>query len=215
MLARWPGSALPVGCWPTVFSRLRATSEGRDEAKIFPSAGLHGMRVGWPGTNPSDRPLRDDSSVPSDSVIRAPHPIECSKGASVRRHKLRHRPRIGKARSVEPPPAGVDLRHLAGLCRYVGSPYHKDIPWFGGAPTAPRPHASICPRELARKQALVEGWLRDAIRAGQVGGWDHGFPRYVWYRDEGTVYEARQGSPSSGAYHGYPLEEREYPRGLK
>ena len=119
-----------------------------------------------------------------------------------------------KARRIQAPPAGVDLAEVAKSCRYVGSPYHKDVPSFAGVSRARRPDASMCPRHLADEQGLVENWLRDAVKAGHVGAWEQGYPRYVWYRDGGTVYEARQGSPGSGEYHGYPLELEQAVRGL-
>lgn len=52
----------------------------------------------------------------------------------------------------------------------------------------------------------MEQWLRDAIRAGHCGTWEGGYPKYVWRRESGIVFEARQGAPASGEYHGYPLE---------
>ena len=72
----------------------------------------------------------------------------------------------------------------------------------------------MCPRDLADRRELVEGWLRDAVRAGKVGVWDGGFPRYVWHREGDMVFEARQGSPGSGEYHGYPLSPAQRVRGL-
>ena len=36
-------------------------------------------------------------------------------------------------------------------------------------------------------------------------GFDGGFPRRVWRRIGQSIFEARQGSPGSGDYHGYPL----------
>ena len=118
-----------------------------------------------------------------------------------------------KVRKVRNPPPGVDLASVAESCRYVGSPYHKDVPSFAGPPSR-RPDASICPRSLANCQQVVESWLREAIQTGQVGAWDGKFPRYVWMRRDDVVYEARQGSPGSGLYHGYPLQPRQEVRGL-
>lgn len=92
------------------------------------------------------------------------------------------------------PPDGIDLRQVAASCRYVGSPYHKDAPGFAGRPHGRRPGASLCPRHLVNRHDLVEGWLRDAVRSGRVGAWDHGYPRYVWHREGDVVFEARQGS---------------------
>ena len=119
-----------------------------------------------------------------------------------------------KARRVQEPPPDVDLAEVASSCRYVGSRYHKDIPSFAGMLSNRRPDASMCPRVLANCHRVVEDWLRQAVTAGQVGAWERGFPRYVWYCDGEIVYEARQGSPGSGEYHGYPLEPEQEVRGL-
>ena len=119
-----------------------------------------------------------------------------------------------KARVVQPPPDGTRLDEVAANCRYVGSPYHKDIPSFAGTTRAPRPDASICPREFANALDQIQTWLRDAIVDGRCGGWERGFPRYVWHREADIIYEAREGSPGSGEYHGYPLEPWQIVRGL-
>lgn len=107
----------------------------------------------------------------------------------------------------------MNLQQVAKLSRYVGSVYHKDIPSFAGPMSSPRPDASLCPRTLTDQQ-LVQTWLRTGIRNGHTGAWRNGYPQYVWYRHCGTVYEARQGSPGSGEYHGYPLQPEEVVRGL-
>ena len=120
-----------------------------------------------------------------------------------------------KARKVQAPPGGVDLKQVAESCRYVGSPYHKDVPGFAGTPRVRRPAASLCPRDLAQQRDLVERWLRDAVRAGRVRAWDGGYPRCVWHREHDVVFEARQGSPGSGEYHGYPLEPMQQVQGLE
>lgn len=120
-----------------------------------------------------------------------------------------------KARKVQAPPDGVDLKRVADSCRYVGSPYHKDAPGFAGTPRGRRPVASLCPRDLTKRRDLVERWLRDAVRSGRVGAWDGGYPRYVWHRERDVVFEARQGSPGSGEYHGYPLDPMQQVQGLE
>ena len=120
-----------------------------------------------------------------------------------------------KVRRVQPPPDGIDLAQVAESCRYVGSPYHKDVPGFAGVPRGRRPSASLCPRDLADRRDVVERWLREAVRSGRVGAWDGGYPRYVWHREGDTVFEARHGSPGSGEYHGYPLEPSQRVRGLE
>lgn len=77
-----------------------------------------------------------------------------------------------------------------------------------------RPDASVCPQELANCQDVVESWLREGINAGRVGAWEGGYPRYVWHREGDVVFEAKQGSPGSGEYHGYPLTPEQRVIGL-
>jgi hypothetical protein len=120
-----------------------------------------------------------------------------------------------RARKVQPPQAGVDLAKVAVSRRYVGSPYHKAGAGFAGQPRGRRPSASLCPRQLVNQRHRVQRWLRAAIKAGHVGVWDGGFPRYVWHREGEIVFEARHGTPGSGEYHGYPLEPRQRVRGLE
>ena len=115
-----------------------------------------------------------------------------------------------KARIVQPPPHGVDLAEIARKCRYESSPYHT-----AGRQRRPRPDASRCPPELSRQPVMTEGWLRESIEAGRTGTWDGGFPRYVWCRINGTIFEARQGTTGSGLYHGYPLQPEQRVRGLR
>jgi len=107
------------------------------------------------------------------------------------------------------------LARLAQRARYVGSPEHKDMLSFAGHPR-PRADASICPRDLTRDQARVEGWLREAIRRGAVGEPCEGeYPRYVWYKEGDALYEGRLVNRGRGEYKGYPLEDDEWPRGIE
>lgn len=119
-----------------------------------------------------------------------------------------------KSRRVLPQPADVDIELVAAQCRYVGSPYHAAGP-TAGHPVATRPDATTCPEELTLDTDRVEAWLRASVLAGNTGVWERGFPRYVWHRERGTVFEARQGAPGSGEYHGYPLLPRQRVRGLQ
>lgn len=122
------------------------------------------------------------------------------------RSPKRRRARIRK-KNVPP---GTDLEDLAGRVRYVGSPEHKDAPTFAGPPR-PRGDASICPRQY-RDPELITGWLCSAIRAGSTGApWDGDFPRYVWHKEDATVFEARLTNRGNGEYKGYPLNEDEWP----
>lgn len=119
-----------------------------------------------------------------------------------------------KARKVVAPPPDVNVVGVAASCHYVGSPYHKAGLGFAGVPRSRRPDANMCPKNLMNARKRVQGWLRKAVRAGHTGAWERGFPRYVWYRNGAVVYEARQGSPGSGEYHGYPLDPDQRVQGL-
>lgn len=126
-----------------------------------------------------------------------------------RRHRPLHRALATRA------PDSDQLEAVAKRVSYVGSPEHKDMPSFAGQPR-PRADASICPRELTGDRDRVEAWLRDAIRKGAVGELMEGdFPRYAWYKDDRTVYEARLVNRGLGEYKGYPLEADEWPDGIE
>jgi hypothetical protein len=112
-------------------------------------------------------------------------------------------------------PPGIDLDAVAERADYVGGPEHKDAPSFAGAPR-PRADASLCDRSLLPRLALIRQWLREGVRRGAVSQhWDGEFPRYVWYKDSGTVYEARLVNREQGSYKGYPLEPAEWPPGIE
>lgn len=115
---------------------------------------------------------------------------------------------------VVAPSSGKDLDAVARKASYVGSPEHKNTPSFAGQPR-PRADAAICDRGLAERQTQVTKWLRRAIRSGYVSAyWEGDFPRYVWHREEDTVYEARLVNRGNGQYKGYPLNPEEYPPNL-
>lgn len=124
------------------------------------------------------------------------------------RKPVRHR-NNPKARRLAPPPGGVDVCRVAANCRYVGSPYHARA-----LAIHRRPDASLCPAHLSSDHQRVEGWLRASVRSGRTGAWEQGFPKYVWHVEGDTVYEARQGAPGSGEYHGYPLQPAQRVRDL-
>lgn len=120
-----------------------------------------------------------------------------------------------KILKVIAPPAEVDLEQVAKYCHYVGSPHHKRNPSFAGQPR-PRPDASKCPSELSKRHEIVERWLKNAVKSGNVGRFDEfGYPLRVWYREGDTVYEAKLGTRGSGEYHGYPLEHSQVVWGLR
>lgn len=123
----------------------------------------------------------------------------------------RKRPMVRAIVAAEP----ERLAAAAGRATYIGSPEHKDGPSFAGQPR-PRADASLCDPALAGRQQDIVGWLRDAIRLGNVGGhWESDFPRYVWSRQGEHVYEARLTNAQLGQYKGYPLAADEAPEGMR
>jgi hypothetical protein len=106
----------------------------------------------------------------------------------------------------------ADLEKLSVKVQYVISAEHKDYLTSAG-PARLRSDASACPRGLARDE--VEEWLREAIREGWASAHvENDFPRYVWIRKDGRVYEARLSNSGLGQYKGYPILDHEAPRWL-
>ena len=130
------------------------------------------------------------------------------------------------------------LSRVSDLVRYVSSPYHRAKgSRFGQAGDRRWPHASKCPpkwnqfdADRALKNAVLEGnvseeWKpfdadrdrKNTVLEGNVSEeWKQRFPRFIWYKDDEVLYEARLSNEQAGQYHGYPLEdEREWPRKFK
>lgn len=45
--------------------------------------------------------------------------------------------------------------------------------------------------------------------------WDGDFPRNIWLKQDGVVYEARLVNQGNGGYKGWPLEDFEIPEELR
>ena len=59
-------------------------------------------------------------------------------------------------------------------------------------------------------------WSPDGCgRQSDGGPWEGGFPRYVWYENDGTVFEGRLVNRGNGAYKGCPLYADEWPAGIQ
>lgn len=104
------------------------------------------------------------------------------------------------------------LKELSERVQYTISAEHKDYLTDAG-PGKLRSDASACPRELTME--TVREWLREAVREGWVSAaLENDFPRYVWIRKDGQVYESRLSNSGLGEYKGYPILDHEAPRWL-
>ncbi len=113
------------------------------------------------------------------------------------------------------PPDDADLAALALRATYEPSAEHKDRYTPEAGVRRLRTDASACPRDVTTAQA--EGWLREALAAGDVGGpWDdRPFPQYVWKRVGDRVFEARLTNAEQGWFKAYPLDKSEWPRWIR
>lgn len=127
---------------------------------------------------------------------------------AIKRKRPRRRQRLEAAPSV-------NLPMLARSMHYIGSVEHKDAPTPAGWPR-PRADANLCDRALGSRFPQMTRWLRQAVAKGDIGApWEGSYPRYAWYKDRDTVYEARLVNQTLGEYKGYPLNEDEWPEFLK
>lgn len=118
--------------------------------------------------------------------------------------------RIGTWPKGESDPATV-----ASRVRYVGSQEHKDHPSAAG-PGHLRSDAYCCPPALTRDVERNTQYLRMGILKECVSStFESGFPKYVWVRMDGEVFEARHINGPEGTYKGYRLERAQYPEDPK
>jgi len=106
---------------------------------------------------------------------------------------------------------------------YVGSPEHKERRWWGGLPEAyvssdgkaDRPRrqlTTICPLVTEEERETATGWVRCALRAGQLRFYegDKDFPNHIWYKEEsGRLWFGRCVNGIQGQYKGWPIQEDE------
>ena len=113
-------------------------------------------------------------------------------------------------------------RALAREACYVGSPEHKDGNWWGGLPRARqlrgggvgRPgkqRTTVCPLTAPEDQQRATRWVRTAIAEGQYKfvQADQKYPKRIWYRAAGTVWEGWCINTQAGEYKGWPIREEE------
>lgn len=107
---------------------------------------------------------------------------------------------------------------VASKATFRGSQEHKDYPSPLGPPGL-KPGKYRCDPSFLNRFEELNDWLRQSIREGIVGGpdpWEGGYPRYVWRRVEGKVYQARLFDQGHGYYKGWELEDpRDWPEAFR
>jgi hypothetical protein len=130
----------------------------------------------------------------------------------------RIRRKLGISKTIDRGCPTERLADLAERARYTGSPYHQPPGSKIGSSSRPvgrdYPAASKCDSKWTKEEANRA--LKDAIRTSSVSpDARSGVPKYVWYLDGATLYEARLTNETLGEYHAYPLNDaREWPRGF-
>lgn len=128
--------------------------------------------------------------------------------APTRRFTHRKAKRISGWPASAAPKGGVAAR-----AKYVGSPEHKDYPSSAGAAALKSDNARCAVYKDFRP--LVQA-LRDAIISECVSEqFEAGFPRFVWSRFDGKMYEARHIGGNPGQYKAYEIGPENYPRDPK
>lgn len=104
-------------------------------------------------------------------------------------------------------PSGDGVEKIARNVKYDGSVEHKSYPIGGAAPRL-RADATKCPPKYKGREPELTHALQAAFRSGAVStSTEEGFPRYIWLRLDGVLYEARHMRGPSGSYKAYALEE--------
>lgn len=109
-------------------------------------------------------------------------------------------------KSTAPWPADVPpAEEVARVASYVGSPEHKTAPSDAGPPRLRHNDASPCDTKYRTFEAPTAA-LREAIRSARTSEFIGHFPKYVWGRLDGVLYEARIVNAEQGTYKAYPLD---------
>jgi hypothetical protein len=122
------------------------------------------------------------------------------------------RPGNNPKRQIAPPDllSPSERADLARGIKYVASGHHKRNPAdYGLNRTNPRPTKSLC--DLVRIVPLgdAKAMIQKGILCGMFSHFFFGrHPKFVWcVGKDDEVYEAKTDAVTSGAYHGYRLEE--------
>ena len=129
-----------------------------------------------------------------------------------------------RPKQIRQPPklSASERRKLAARAKYVGSPEHKVKRWWGGLPASRqrkggeigRPGkqtTTICPLVSDEDRKMATEWIQGAIRTGQYEfcQGDQDFPKKVWYRTDGQVWQGLVVNKAAGEYKGWPISEEE------
>jgi hypothetical protein len=127
--------------------------------------------------------------------------------------KPSHRRKTGDSKSIlsKEELKNVDLKKLLEKVNYCPNQKHKNYPIKGQKPYFDADSAK-CPNNI--NVIDVEKWLKEAVKIGAISALRGDFPKCIWFKKDGIVYEAKQTNSKTGEYHGFPLEEYEWPHGI-
>jgi hypothetical protein len=127
--------------------------------------------------------------------------------------KVTHKRKPGIAKIILPPNSisAEELLVIARKVKYVPNQKHKRYPIPGQEPYHDH-NSAKCDNEITMEQA--EKWLKEGILKGAISQFRQNLPSIVWFKHDKKVYEAKL-STSSGEYHGFPLEEYEWPKAIE
>lgn len=119
------------------------------------------------------------------------------------RFKKNKRRTLGDWPADAPSPEEVE-KHV----KYIGSAEHKSYPSQAGPPALRHSDATRCDPRYKDKEEYITLNLKAAILQKTVSTeFESGFPKYVWGRLDGDLYEVRHINGPIGTYKAYKLED--------
>lgn len=124
--------------------------------------------------------------------------------------KPTHKRKSGNTKRIA---SGIVLSaHIIESAKYEPSQKHKTHPILGQEPYHDTT-AAKCSNDISIEMA--QNWLSEALNIGCFSeAFTGDFPKIIWFKFDSVVYEAKQSGFGSNLFHGFPLEEYEWPNGI-